>query len=140
MCLWCVKRGSGKREWREVVTRAILLSFFFTYITAIFFSTLLIRTPAAEPKAAWIPLWSWYEAIVNHRKSLFYEIVLNILLFVPVGVLIRLLWGIHWRHAFLIGLAFSCFIEWMQLNIHPDRILRRSALRFMSVRRTASHH
>ncbi|MCD8082314.1 MAG: hypothetical protein LUE86_02010 [Clostridiales bacterium] len=75
MCLWCVKRRSGKREWREVVMRAILLSFFFTYIIAILFSTLLIRTPAVEPKAAWIPLWSWYEVIANHRKSLFYEIV-----------------------------------------------------------------
>ncbi len=91
----------------------MLIAMLLTYITAILFTTLVFRTPADEPRAEWLPFWSWYEVIAHHDMGLFVEIVLNIALFVPVGGLMRML-GIRWRTVVLFSLVFSASIELMQ--------------------------
>lgn len=65
-------------------------------------------------KAEWVPLWSWYEVIVHHSRSLFEEILLNVVLFVPLGALIELLYKSNSGKVFLIGFVFSAFIETTQ--------------------------
>ncbi|MCD7844641.1 MAG: VanZ family protein [Oscillospiraceae bacterium] len=107
----------AKRRW----TKAVLISIFITYIFFILLITLIARTPADEPKAKLIPFWSWYEAIVNANKSLFVEIVLNIALFLPAGLMFTLIYpnktstAFRPIHVFLIGFIFSAVIETVQL-------------------------
>ncbi|MCD8331998.1 MAG: VanZ family protein [Oscillospiraceae bacterium] len=104
-----VSRMIAKRRW----TQAVLVALLCTYIFFALLITLISRTPASEPKAKLIPFWSWYEVIVHHDKGLFYEIILNILLLVPVGVLMRLL-GVIGRHVVIFCLCLSLGIELTQ--------------------------
>ncbi len=113
----CVWRG---RQNQVTKKRPVLTSLLITYITAIFFATLIFRVPAMSAdgtyihKAEWIPLWSWYEVIVHHSGGLFEEILLNVVLFAPLGVLIKLLYKSNLGKMFLIGFILSAFIEIMQ--------------------------
>ncbi|MCD7957300.1 MAG: VanZ family protein [Lachnospiraceae bacterium] len=101
----------AKRRW----THSILISLFVTYIFFILLITLIVRTPASSPKAELIPFWSWYDVIVHHDLFHFKEILLNILLFVPVGLFFSLLFRIKTRIAFFIGFGLSAIIELSQL-------------------------
>ncbi|MCD8052459.1 MAG: VanZ family protein [Lachnospiraceae bacterium] len=93
----------------------MLIALLITYIAVIFFITLIIRVQASSPRAEWIPLWSWYEVLFHHDRGLFEEIWLNVVLFVPVGVLLTLLYELRPSTVFYIGFGFSAFIEFMQL-------------------------
>ncbi len=110
----------GKQR-NEGMARAVLCSLLITYTAAILFTTLIFRTPAADAdgtllhKAEWMPLWSWYEVIENHSKELLGEILLNVVLFVPVGVFVTLLYKFRPLKMFLIGFLFSAAIELTQL-------------------------
>ncbi|MCC8150932.1 MAG: VanZ family protein [Lachnospiraceae bacterium] len=103
--------------WADSVVRAL----FVTYLMAILFATLIFRTPAGSlfemqsMKAEWVPLWSWYEVIVHGDRELRREILLNIILFMPAGFLLRILYRVKIKDAFLMGLAFSAVIEILQL-------------------------
>lgn len=104
-----VSRMAAKRRW----TQAVLIALLCTYIFFILLITLISRIPAAEPIVMLIPFWSWYEVIAHHDKGLFYEIILNVLFFMPVGVLMRLLGGTG-RHVVIFCLCLSFGIELTQ--------------------------
>lgn len=98
---------------KKTTTQSILISLFVTYIFFILLITLIARTPADARKAELIPFWSWYEVIVNHSTSLAVEIILNVVLFVPVGILARLQ-NFRLRPVLLFSLFFSLSIELTQ--------------------------
>ncbi|MCD8373104.1 MAG: VanZ family protein [Clostridia bacterium] len=90
LIIWKVvekRQMAAKKNW----TQAVLISLLATYIFFILLITLIARTPADARKAELIPFWSWYEVIVNHSTSLAVEIVLNVIFFMPVGILARLI-------------------------------------------------
>lgn len=106
-------------------TQSVLISLLITYILFILLITLIARTPADTANINLIPFWSWREVIFNNNKVILEEIILNVLLFVPVGVLFCLLeargkFGINWinvftfRHCILFCLIFSIGIELTQ--------------------------
>ncbi|MCC8107093.1 MAG: hypothetical protein LIO99_14025 [Clostridiales bacterium] len=70
---------------KKPTTQSLLISLFVTYIFFILLITLIARTPADTRHIKLVPFWSWYEVIAHHDRSLAVEILLNILLFVPVG-------------------------------------------------------
>ncbi|MCD8364285.1 MAG: VanZ family protein [Clostridiales bacterium] len=98
-----------------VLERPVIFSVSLTYVLFVLFVTLIARTPFSVQRAELVPLWSWYEVIVNHSVGLFEEIVLNVLMFVPVGVCMHLLHGTGPGKALLAGLVFSALIEMTQL-------------------------
>ncbi len=113
--------GNQKKKW----TQAALVALLVTYIFFILLITLIARTTAVNPdgtlnhKAELIPFWSWYEVIVNHSTSLAVEIILNIIFFMPVGVLARLidssgLQGVKMSRVAICSLCLSLAIEVMQ--------------------------
>jgi glycopeptide antibiotics resistance protein len=66
----------------------ILLSVLVIYLYLIFLSTVLMRSNSGAHEAMLVPFWSYREAI---SKPYFrYEILENILLFVPAGLLLKL--------------------------------------------------
>ncbi|MCD8154309.1 MAG: VanZ family protein [Clostridiales bacterium] len=104
--VFAVWKVVAKKKW----TQSFLISLFVTYIFFILLITLIARTPADARKAELIPFWSWYEVIVNHSTSLAVEIGLNVVLFVPVGILSRLQ-NIGVKRVLLFSLCLSLCIE-----------------------------
>ncbi len=101
---------------KTVPYKPMLKSLFIIYTVFVLLLTLITRTQSADFTAEWIPFWSWYEVIVNHRQRLLEEIILNILMLMPLGVITALLSSrAEVKHAFRIGLTLSCTIEFLQL-------------------------
>lgn len=108
-----IEKQKGSNEHKRRWTRSFFIALLVTYIFFILLITLIARTPAAEPKVKLVPFWSWYEALFNHDQGLLVEIILNVLLFLPVGLIMRLL-GVPLRPVFLFCLIFSFSIELTQ--------------------------
>lgn len=90
------------------------------YLGVVFASTVFTRMPTVRQYEL-IPFWSWYEVFIKHSRSLLVENLLNILLLLPAGVLLPIIFDRRLRPsvAFMIGALISAFIEVSQL------ILRR---------------
>lgn len=90
------------------------------YLGVVFASTVFTRMPTVRQYEL-IPFWSWYEVFVNHSRSLLVENLLNILLLLPAGVLLPIIFDRRLRPsmAFMMGALISAAIEVSQL------ILRR---------------
>lgn len=92
--------------------KAILIN----YMIFVLLITLLTRTQKAHPTAAWQPFWSWQRVIVSHNQRLAEEILLNLLMLLPVGILFASIYRrMPLRRAFYIGALFSSAIEISQL-------------------------
>ena len=73
-----------KRGWRKIV--GLLLT---EYVFLLFCSTVVFRTAADGNGHDFHPFWS-YEAIENGRPELLVENVMNVVVFIPVGLLLGL--------------------------------------------------
>ncbi len=91
--------------------RSAMVALLAIYIYFIISLTLINRSVTDETEAKLVPLWSWYQVIANHSLSFLEEIVLNIILFIPLGILLKLTTNISAWKAFLIGFGFSLVIE-----------------------------
>lgn len=86
------------------------------YVVLVLLITLLTRTQRLHPAAAWQPFWSWRKAIVYRNQRLFEEILLNLLMLMPMGLLMASIYRrMHLLHVFCIGVFFSSLIEVSQL-------------------------
>ena len=84
------------------------------YIFFILCSTILLRSYNGYHAYEFRPFWS-YKAIIEGRTDLLPENVMNVLVFVPVGLLIGCGFrGLNWWKTMLIGLCVSALIEAMQ--------------------------
>ena len=90
------------------------------YLGVVFASTVFTRMPTVRQYEL-IPFWSWYEVFIKHSRSLLVENLLNILLLLPAGVLLPIIFARRLRPsvAFMIGALISAVIVVSQL------ILRR---------------
>ena len=86
------------------------------YLGVVFASTVFTRTPDGIWHYELIPFWSWREVLIGNTYMLT-EIVLNVILFIPIGILIPVLLHrrIRWWQALLIGVLLSAVIEVSQL-------------------------
>lgn len=66
--------------------RKISITSLVGYVVFVFSSTVLFRPKGQIDNIIWIPLYSYYEAFCG-KYHLLLEIVLNVLLFVPIGIL-----------------------------------------------------
>ncbi len=86
------------------------------YMIFVLLVTLLTRTQKAHPAAAWQPFWSWQRVIVSHNRHLLEEILLNLLMLFPVGILLASIYRrMPLRRVLYIGVCFSSAIEVSQL-------------------------
>lgn len=112
--------GSYRKMRRPLFTKlcsALLLS----VCLVILFLTVFSRNSGARTGVRLIPFWSYRKALVGLKKGRYYffkQIVLNIILFIPMGIILPYLTekaGIKkYLVFFFAGLAFSLFIEIMQ--------------------------
>ncbi|MCC8082162.1 MAG: VanZ family protein [Lachnospiraceae bacterium] len=103
---------------RENTERAFLKAMLVSWFISVIFTTLVIRKPTDLIKVNLMPLWSWRDLIVNHNMISLQEIILNIILFIPGGILLHFLYRVKPKFAFLTGFIFSALIETLQLITH----------------------
>lgn len=84
-------------------------------IFIIFCSTIVYRETLPEAHSNFMPFWS-YQAILGGDDMCFVEVLLNVILFIPVGFLACGLRRINkWWKVALGGIVISCTIESLQL-------------------------
>ena len=92
------------KDKRKKITVGILIAYIFFILS----ETLLFRKPTTGEHLKLELFWS-YKAI----NVQFNQMLCNVLLFIPLGILLRLL-GINTWLILLIGFTFSCSIELLQ--------------------------
>ena len=86
----------------------LLVVYGFIYL----YLTLINRTPASSPRLELTPLWSYQKAWTGDAMMR-EEIILNILLFVPLGYLLCFS-GLGWWKVVLVGVCLSLTTEVVQ--------------------------
>ena len=108
--IWRMKR-QGKISGSQALA-GMLLAFF---LTLVFASTVFTRVPAQRSYEL-VPFWSWQRVLACADMDILQENLLNILLFVPIGILLPLVSEkLRLRQVCLIGLGISFLIELCQL-------------------------
>lgn len=88
------------------------------YVILIFCSTVFFRIYDEARGHNFSPFWSYY-AIQEGKDELLHENILNVLVFLPVGVLLGCAFRcIKWGKAILIGCGISVIIEALQYFYH----------------------
>lgn len=89
----------------------------YIFLSIIFASTIFTRAPE-ERRYELYPFCSWKEVIIHQNTGCLEEIILNLILFLPIGGILPMLSKkIGWKDATLIGFAISAVIELSQLTL-----------------------
>lgn len=89
----------------------------YIFLSIIFASTIFTRA-TKERHYELYPFCSWKEMIINQNSGCLEGIILNIILFLPIGGILPMLSKkIGWKHATLIGFTISAVIELSQLTL-----------------------
>ena len=99
-------------EGDEVVGRVAVGGVFFLLL----YLTVFVRSTQAEWTYNLSPIWS-YQAIREGRDDILVQVIMNVLAFIPIGLLLGTFKGMKWWHVLLIGLCFSLLIELLQLGL-----------------------
>ena len=84
------------------------------YIFLIFCSTVIFRSTGETRQYDFHPFWS-YKAIQEGREDLLAENIMNVVVFIPVGLLLGIAFKqVTWWKALLIGCSISVTIESLQ--------------------------
>lgn len=96
--------------------QASALIFFIIYGLYVICTTVLYRHLLAESRINLIPLWS-YTAIMNGEVKLIKQIIMNIMVFVPIGVSLAIcIRKTTWWKVILIGCMVSICVELLQYH------------------------
>lgn len=88
------------------------------YVLLIYCATVFFREYSENVGHDFSPFWS-YEAIGNGRNDLLAENIMNVVVFVPVGLLLSCApCRLKWRIVLLIGFVISVSIETLQYIFH----------------------
>lgn len=85
------------------------------YVAFILLITLFTRETGSGGQMAWVPLWSWQRVLIYRNFRILWQILLNILLFVPFGGLLALRRHRSTKRMVLAGFGLSLCIELCQL-------------------------
>ena len=111
-CLGLVAFIAWKGFRKGVHYASILL--LLDYVFLIFCSTVFCRARNEVRKYDFHPFWS-YQAIQDGRVELLPQNIMNVVVFVPVGLLLGLVFRkVTWWKALLIGMGVSMSIETLQ--------------------------
>ena len=101
------------RGWRKIVRLVLVEYVFFIYCSTVFF-----RTYFEERGYNYNFFWS-YKAIREGREELFAENIMNVVVFVPIGILLCYAFRyIKWWQILLVGGLISVSIEAMQYGFN----------------------
>lgn len=98
---------------RRQGNKDIFLLITIEYIFLIFYVTVFRRPHFDTVKYSFIPFWS-FGAIQNGYLNLFPVVVMNVVIFIPIGFFIGYVSRLKWSKVLLIGLCISVTIESLQ--------------------------
>jgi len=84
------------------------------YVFLLLYLTVFVRNTQAEWTYNLSPFWS-YKAIREGRDDILVQVIMNVLAFIPIGLLLGTFKGLKCWRVLLIGLCFSMLIELLQL-------------------------
>ena len=121
--LWLLLAAGAIVLWYLLRRQEIALRSAIIYTAFILMLTLFSREGNHQQAPAWIPLWSWGQVLFHGNRELFFQICLNMLLFVPLGALLRCCQRVQQQQRPLLticlaGLVLSATIETTQLLFH----------------------
>lgn len=115
--LFTVYLAKCQREGKLELRQAVCFWVSFVYIYMVYLITIFSRSPRSEAEYMLTPFWSYAFIIQYENEAVLQENILNLLLFMPVGVLLQE--ALHTRKAVkwitLGALALSISIEVLQL-------------------------
>ena len=105
--------------YRKNGARYIVRLLFLEYLFFVYGLTVIFRQGNGSTLHL-MPFWNYASAFKNEDTSVLYEIVMNVVLFVPIGFLLgtqcsRWPQKKQWRVVLLFGIGFSAGIELLQL-------------------------
>ena len=92
------------------ITKKSLISILVPYVLLIIGETLIFRSVSIAPRAEFELFWSYKDL-----SKYWFEILANIVVFIPLGFMFYKMWG--WK-GILVALIFSIGIEVIQLVAH----------------------
>lgn len=96
-----------KRVWKNIVFLLLI-----EYLFLIYSSTVFLRKISGERKVEIIPFWSY------EKPDLYVEILMNVAVFIPVGILLGvILKSRKWWSVIIIGAGISISIEILQFSL-----------------------
>lgn len=94
----------------------VLLLIEYTFL--LFYTTVIYRTVSETRRYDFHPFWS-YRAVQEGRAELLAENIMNVVVFIPVGLLLGIAFKqMTWCKALLMGCGISVTIEALQLFLH----------------------
>lgn len=105
---------SKEQKWRYTGVLCLAI-----YVFIVLCNTVLFRSDSNTSRVVLIPFWSYMEAVKENRSFYLIENLLNIVLFVPVGLFSKMAFRhIKFTQILMCGLLFSLTIETSQLILH----------------------
>jgi glycopeptide antibiotics resistance protein len=99
----------GHIEKKRAITVSLLVSYLFLVLSYM----VLLRKPTGSYHYELELFWT-YREIMNGQITYIAEAVLNIVLFIPIGILLAML-KVKWQTVVRTGFGCSCFVEILQL-------------------------
>ncbi len=117
LIIFFVAAGILLRQKKVVISQAAACFVFLIIYALILGTTVFTRNSGSDFRYELVPFWSWWEALVERDQSIQTEIFLNIMMFVPIGLLIpwMLHRGVKAKESLLWGVVLSAVIEICQL-------------------------
>lgn len=105
----------GSYGFRNGFTYSLKL-LFVEYNCLLYASTVIFRTVMSDRKFDFTPFWSYRAIIEGSEPQLLTENIMNVVVFVPVGLLAGVAFRrITWKKILMVGLCLSLGIEFLQL-------------------------
>lgn len=110
--LFVLRYQEKKVTWWKAICVVVLAVLISTISTV----TLTGRNPKAEARWMWQPLWSYVAVIQEQNSALLTQILWNIIIFIPVGLLLPICFRVfkQYRYVFLAVFVMSATIETIQ--------------------------
>lgn len=88
------------------------------YVYLLFSLTVIYRPSNFKYSHFMVPFWS-YRAILDGRHELIAENLVNVVMFVPIGFLLRVVFkSIRWKGVLFVSLSVSITIEFLQFALN----------------------
>lgn len=117
-CVYLFSRKQQRSQGQSVSKKDILCGLALSIYLAILISgTILNRSIGDEYQVELVPFWSYAELLAKWKKMLFMQIITNILMFIPWGILFPMVSTKMQKFRWNVGsaLLFSIVIEVIQL-------------------------
>lgn len=89
------------------------------YILIILCSTVIFRRSRTYARFDITPFGTYYKAFLRNSTYLLHQLIMNIVVFIPMGFLLRASFPtVKWWKLLLMGTGLSLMIEFCQLSLH----------------------